>query len=85
MNRTIKEMTVKKYYHYNFVALQKHLNTFIAAYNYAKPLTTLDGLTPYEKTLLYLQSNEGKYKINPVYQSMGPNTYQQIGGHVKLS
>ena len=52
INRTIKEATVNKYYYYNHEKLQNHLNIFLNAYNYAKPLKTLKGLTPYEKVLL---------------------------------
>ena len=64
MNRTIKEATVKKFYYENHEILQKHLQAFIDAYNYAQPLRTLQGLSPYEKICLYLQSDEGKSSLN---------------------
>ncbi len=40
---------------------------------FARPLKTLKGSTPYEKVLLYLNSEKGKSKINPIYKSPGPN------------
>ena len=48
MNRTIKEATVKRYHYDNHDQLRTHLADFIAAYNYARCLKTLSGLTPYE-------------------------------------
>ena len=48
MNRTIKEATVKRYYYQSHDHLKQHLHTFLLAYNFAKRLKTLKGLTPYE-------------------------------------
>ena len=48
MNRTIKEATVKRYYYDNHDQLRSHLSDFINAYNYARRLKTLKGLTSYE-------------------------------------
>lgn len=48
MNRTIKEATVNRYYYQSHEELLIHLDTFIAAYNFAKRLKTIQGLTPYE-------------------------------------
>ena len=48
MNRTIKEATVKRYHYDRHDQLEIHLADFINAYNYARRLKTLDGLTPYE-------------------------------------
>ena len=78
MNRTIKEATVKKFYYQNHLTLQKHLQVFLDAYNYAQSLQTLKGLTPYEKICLYLQSDEGKSLINPSYKSAKPNIYLSL-------
>ena len=65
MNRTIKEATVKKFYYDNHEVLMKHLQTFIDVYNYAQPLKSLGGISPYEKTCLYLQGAKGNSLINP--------------------
>ena len=78
INKTIKDATVKKYYYDNHKKLQNHLNIFLNAYNYAKPLKTLKGLTPYEKVLLYLKTKMGKSKINPIYKTLGPGNYSVL-------
>ena len=48
MNRTLKEATVKRYYYDTHDQLKSHLAAFEDAYNFAKRLKTLKGLTPYE-------------------------------------
>ena len=48
MNRTIKEATVKRFHYDNHDQLRRHLADFVAAYNFARRLKTLKGLTPYE-------------------------------------
>jgi transposase InsO family protein len=46
MNRT--KATVKRYHYDTHQQLESHLHDFIQAYNYARRLKTLNGLTPYE-------------------------------------
>ena len=48
MNRTIKEATVKRYHYDRHDQLRQHLHDFIDAYNFARRLKALGGLTPYE-------------------------------------
>jgi transposase InsO family protein len=48
MNRTLKEATVNRYYYQTHNQLRDHLDAFIKAYNFAKRLKTLRGLTPHE-------------------------------------
>ncbi len=48
MNRTIKDATVKRYHYDTHDHLRAHFSHFVAAYNYARRLKTLKGLTPYE-------------------------------------
>lgn len=48
MNRTVKEATIKRYHYETTAELSTHLLTFLVAYNYAKRLKRLKGLTPYE-------------------------------------
>jgi len=48
MNRTIKEATVQRYHYDRHNQLQTRLSDFVAAYNFAKRLKTLGGLTVYE-------------------------------------
>jgi Integrase core domain len=48
MNRTIKDATVKRYHYDDHDQLRRHLADFVAAYNFARRLKTLKGLTPFE-------------------------------------
>ena len=48
MNRTMKEATVRRYHYDSHDQLTRHLQTFMAAYNYARRLKTLKGLTSHE-------------------------------------
>lgn len=48
MNRTLKEATVQRYHYQTMAELNHHLQTFLLAYNHAKRLKTLRGLTPHE-------------------------------------
>jgi Integrase core domain len=48
MNRTLKEPTVRRYHYEDHQQLRDHLAAFLDAYNFAKRLKTLHGLTPYE-------------------------------------
>ena len=74
INRTIKEATVKKFFYKDHLTLEKHLKSFINLYNYAKPLKTLKGNTPYQEILLYLNKNKDKSSFNPNHLSAGRNT-----------
>ena len=46
MNRTIKEATTKRYHYDDHEQLRRHLGLFLDAYNHARRLKTLKGLTP---------------------------------------
>jgi transposase InsO family protein len=48
MNRTLKEATVKRCCYETHDQLRSRLADFVTAYNFAKRLKTLKGLTPYE-------------------------------------
>ncbi len=48
MNRTIKEATVKRFHYDDHNQLRTHLTDFMDAYNFARRLKILGGLTPYE-------------------------------------
>jgi len=48
MNRTIKEATVKIFHYNTHQQLKQHLQAFMDAYNFARRLKTLKGLTPHE-------------------------------------
>ncbi len=74
MNRTIKEATVKRYHYDSHDQLRTHLGDFMAAYNYARRLKTLGGLTPYEYICKIWTSEPDRFILNPTHQMPGLNT-----------
>jgi transposase InsO family protein len=73
MNRTIKDATVKKYYYQSHDELKQHLQTFLMAYNFAKRLKTLKGLTPYEYICKIWTTEPERFTINPIHHNVGLN------------
>jgi transposase InsO family protein len=73
MNRTIKEATVKRFYYETHDQLRSHLSDFIDAYNFARRLKTLKGLTPYEYICKDWTNHPARFNINPTHQSLGLN------------
>ncbi len=65
MNRTIKEATVRTYHYESHDQLQQHLEAFINAYNFAKRLKTLTGLTPYQFIYSCWQNEPDRFKVDP--------------------
>lgn len=65
MNRTIKEATVKRYYYNSHDQLRQHLYSFVNAYNFAKRLKSLKGLTPYEFIIKSWKAEPKRFKVNP--------------------
>ncbi len=78
MNRTIKEATVKRFYYDNHQQLKQHLYDFINAYNFAKRLKALKGLTPYEFIIKTWTSELNKFIINPNHHTMGLNIFLRL-------
>jgi transposase InsO family protein len=74
MNRTIKDATVKRFHYDNHEQLRLHLADFIAAYNFARRLKTLGGLTPYEYICKIWTSEPDRFILNPIHQMPGLNT-----------
>ncbi len=74
MNRTIKEVTVKRYYYETHEQLKKHLKLFLAAYNFAQRLKTIKGLTPYEYIIKCWQNDKERFRIYPNHDTFGLNT-----------
>ncbi len=75
MNRTIKDATVKRYHYDSHGQLRTHLADFIAAYNFARRLKTLNGLKPYEYICKVWTSEPDRFIVNPIHQMPGLNTY----------
>jgi transposase InsO family protein len=74
MNRTIKEATVRRYYYESHDRLRAHLATFLDAYNYARRLKTLNGLTPFEFICKGWTEQPQRFRFNPLHHMAGPNT-----------
>jgi transposase InsO family protein len=74
MNRTIKEATVKRFHYDNHDQLKIHLTDFINAYNYARRLKTLKGLTPYEYICKIWTKEPENFILSPTHQMPGLNT-----------
>jgi transposase InsO family protein len=74
MNRTIKEATVKRFFYDTHEQLKAHLSDFIAAYNFARRLKTLRGLTPYEAICKLWTHNPDRFTLDPIHQMPGLNT-----------
>ena len=76
MNRTLKEATVKRYHYQSHEQLQDHLDIFLNAYNFAKRLKALKGLTPYEFILKSFQNHPKYFIHNPTHLNTGLNIYE---------
>src|SRR4029077_9546940 len=74
MNRTLKEATVRAYHYENQEQLQAHLITFIDAYNFAKRLKTLRGLTPYEAICNAWTETPHRFRLPPDHLTAGLNS-----------
>jgi transposase InsO family protein len=74
MNRTIKQATVQRYHYDTRQQLNTHLLDFIAAYNFARRLKTLKGLTPYEYICKCWQNDPNRFTLDPTHQMPGLNT-----------
>jgi hypothetical protein len=73
MNRTLKEAMVKKYYYQTHQHLKEHLHAFLMAYNFAKRLKTLKGLTPYEYISQCWHKEPERFTMNPYHHTVGLN------------
>jgi transposase len=74
MNRTIKEATVKRFHYDDHDQLRRHLADFISAYNFARRLKTLKGLTPYEFICKIWAKEPERFRFDPTHQILGLNT-----------
>ena len=73
MNRTIKDATVKRYHYDSHDQLRQHLHAFVQAYNFARRLKTLKGLTPYEFICKTWTTQPQRFTLNPLHQMPGLN------------
>ena len=73
MNRTIKEATVQRFYYATHDQLRTHLADFVAAYNFARRLKNLKGLTPDEFICKQSTLEPERFRLNPLHQMPGLN------------
>jgi hypothetical protein len=71
MNRTLKEVTVYRYYYDTHQQFREHLDTFLMAYNFAKRLKALKGLTPYEYIYQQWQKQPERFLSDPSHLTLG--------------
>jgi Integrase core domain len=73
MNRTLKDATVRRYHYDSHDQLRAHLQLFLDAYNYARGLKTLRGLTPYEFICKTWTDQPHRFRVDPTHLTLGPN------------
>ena len=73
MNRTLKEATVKCSHYETHEQLKEHLFKFLNAYNFAKRLKTLKGLTPYQYIIKCWKKEPERFIVNPHHHKVGLN------------
>ena len=74
MNRPPKEATIKRFHYETTAQLNTHLQTFLQAYNFAKRLKRLKGLTPSEFICAEWRNNPGIFTQDPTHHPPGPYT-----------
>jgi IS30 family transposase len=71
MNRTLKDATVNRYHYATHQHFKEHLETFLMAYNFARRLKTLKGLTPFEFVCHSWQTEPDRFKFEPSHHILG--------------
>lgn len=72
--REFKVEAVKRFHYDNHDQLRTHLDDFLAAYNFARRLKILNGLTPYEYICKIWTAEPERFILNPIHQMLGLNT-----------
>src|SRR5439155_3705111 len=73
-NRTLKEATVNRYHYDGHEQLRGHLADFVTAYNFARRLKILKGLSPYEYICNAWTKEPGRFILDPIRQMPGLNS-----------
>ena len=73
MNRTIKDATVKRFHDDDHEELWVHLADFVAAYNFARRLKTLRGLTLFEAICKAWTEEPARFIHDPHHKIPGSN------------
>ena len=74
MNRTLKDATVRRYHYSTHQQLKEHLSAFLDAYNFAKRLKTLKGITPYQAICKAWADEPNRFIREPNQLISGLNT-----------
>ena len=72
MNRTLKEATIKRFHYETTDQLDTHLQAFLLAYNFAKRLKRLKGLTPHEFICTEWRKSPTVFHRDPADLTPGP-------------
>ena len=68
------QVDAQGYYYDRHQGLREHLASFVLAYNHAKRLKTLKGLTPYEYILAIGEQERARFTTNPSHFILEPDT-----------
>ena len=71
VNRTIKKAPVQRHHYQTTNELNGHLRAFLLAYNHAKRLKTLRGLTPHVFVCAQWQKNPTTFTRDPTHLTLG--------------
>ena len=69
----LKDATVLRFYYDTHSSLRTHLATFLDAYNFAKRLKSLRGLTPFERICQLWTEQPDRSRLNPLHHMAGLN------------
>ena len=72
MDRTLKDATVKRYHYDSHDQLRAHLALFVDAYNHARRLKTLRGLTPHGFVCQAWTREPDRFRLDPSHHIPGP-------------
>jgi hypothetical protein len=61
-----QEATILRFYYVTHGSLRGHLAVFLDAYNFAKHLKSLGGLTPFERICPLWTEQPGKFRLDPI-------------------
>ena len=74
MNCTMEDATVKRFHYSSYDQLRTHVGDFITAYNFARRLETLGGLTRYKYICKIWTSEPDRFILDPIHQMPGLST-----------
>lgn len=74
MNRTLKESTVHNFHYASHDELKQHLHTYLMAYNFAKRLKAIKGMTPWQFILNQWTTKPEYFIVNPNHFLLGLNS-----------